>query len=292
MIPLSPSRRAQEVALPGDRAATSGSLLKFFLLAYAITWVCFTLVAIAVPMRTPAGYLLVLIGAFSPSFAAIWLTARTGGRIGVSDLLSGILRWQVGARWYLFAAGFTVAVKLFVALAYRLALGTWPRFGDTIWLIPVAIAFSTPFQAGEEIGWRGYALPRMAAKLGFGPASLLLGLIWAFWHLPQFFIPGGDTYHQSFPVFVLGVTAFSVVMAWLYAQTRGSLLLTMLLHSAYNNSKDIVPSTVPGASNTFALSSSVVAWLTLAVLWICAGVFLVKMRKKEPGPAAAAEPDC
>src|SRR5262249_43981393 len=155
----------------------AGSLLNFFLLAYAITWICFSLVAVAIPVQTPAGYVIVLIGAFSPSFAAIWLTARAEGGPGVSKLLSGVLLWQVGVRWYLFAAGFTVAVKLFVALLHRLALGVWPRFGDAIWLVPMAIAFSTPFQAGEEIGWRGYALPRMAARLGFGRASLLLGLI-------------------------------------------------------------------------------------------------------------------
>jgi uncharacterized protein len=263
-------------------APQRSSLLKFFLISYAITWICFISVAVAIPAATPAGYLLILLGAFSPSFAAIWLTARAEGRAGVSTLLSGILRWRVPMRWYLFAAGFTAAVRLLVALAHRLALGLWPQFGDTPWyVIPVAIAFSTPFQAGEEIGWRGYALPRMARRLGFARASLLLGLIWAIWHLPQFFIAGGDSYHRSFPLFVLQVTALSVAFAWLYAQTRGSLLLTMLLHAAFNNSKDIVSSATTAATTTFGLSASLVSWLTVAVLWICAGVFLATMPKWE-----------
>jgi membrane protease YdiL (CAAX protease family) len=190
----------------------------------------------------------------------------------------------VAPRWYLFAASYIAAVKLVVALLHRLATGAWPRFGDFPWyVIPAAIIASTPFQAGEEIGWRGYALPRLAARFGLGRASILLGVIWACWHLPQFFIPEADTYRQSFLVFVLQVTALSVAMAWLYAHTNRSLLLLMLMHAAVNNSKDIVPSAVPGATNVFGLSTSVVAWLTVTVLWICAAYFLIHMPKMESG---------
>jgi len=142
---------------------------------------------------------------------------------------------------------------------------------------PAGHRVSTPVQAGEEIGWRGYALPRLAARFGLGRASILLGLLWGSWHLPQFFIPEADTYGQSFFVYVLQVTALSVAMAWLYARTNGSLLLVMLLHAAVNNAKDIVPSALPGADRTFGLSASLVAWLTVTLLWICAGYFLVRM---------------
>jgi membrane protease YdiL (CAAX protease family) len=104
-------------------------------------------------------------------------------------------------------------------------------------------------------------------------------VLWASWHLPLFFVPAGDTYGQSFPIYLLQVTALSIAMAWLYWRTKGSLLLIMLLHAAVNNTKDIVPSAVPGATNPYALSStSVVAWLTVACLWIAAGMFLVQMR--------------
>src|SRR5207245_3974942 len=121
--------------------------------------------------------------------------------------------------------------------------GGWPRFGAEPWYgILAAIGLSTPFQAGEEIGWRGYALPRLATRFGLGRASVLLGLIWAAWHLPQFFIPEVDTYGQSFFVYALQVTALSVAMAWLYARTNGSMLLVMFLHSALTNSKVIVQS--------------------------------------------------
>jgi uncharacterized protein len=256
-----------------------GGLVAFFALAYALTWTAFIAVAAwRIPTRRPLGALLVLLGAFAPSLAAILLTARTEGSAGVRELLRPILKWQVGARWYLFALGYIPAVKLTAALVHRVAIGAWPRFGEEPWyLIPAAIAVSTPFQAGEEIGWRGYAIPRLAERFGLGRASLLLGIIWAFWHLPQFYIVEADTYGQSFPLFALQVTALSVAMAWLYARTMGSLLLVMLFHAAVNNAKDIVPSAVPGAADPLALSTSAVAWLTVALLWISAAWFLARM---------------
>ncbi len=225
---------------------------------------------------------LFLLGTFAPGLVALALTALAGGRAGVQALLRRILHWQVGARWYVFAAGYMAAIKLTVALVHRLATGAWPRFGSTPWYIMLlATAISMWVQAGEEIGWRGYALPRLAARLGLGWSSILLGVIWACWHLPLFLIEGTDTSGQSFPIYLLQVTALSVAMAWLYWRTEGSLLLVMLMHAAVNNTKDIVPSGVAGATNPFALSTSLVAWLTVALLWIGAAYFLLRMRGAE-----------
>lgn len=263
--------------------APTGSLIKFFLLAYVLMWVCFFTVALArIPAYNPLHFLLLMLGTFSPALAALWLTAQAEGRTGVNTLLERVVRWQVPWRWYVFALVYIVVIKLVVAVIHRFATGAWPRFGTLpLYLIPLAILVSTPFQSGEEIGWRGYALPRMAQRFGLGGASLLLGVIWGVWHLPQFFILDTDTYQQSFILFVLQVTAVSVAMAWLYARTKGSLLLTMIMHAAINNSKDIVPSAMPGGTPMFGLKSSLVAWLTVAVLWACAMYFLARMPKAE-----------
>jgi len=172
------------------------------------------------------------------------------------------------------------AIKLAAALLLRVTTGAWPAFGqEPLYLMAIAIVFSTPVQAGEEIGWRGYALPHLSARIGLPGASIVVGIIWACWHLPFFFISGTDKSGQSFPVYLLSVTALSVAMAWLYWRTNGSLLLTMLMHAAVNNTKDIVPSAVSSATNAFSLSSSLVAWLTVAILWICAVYFLARMRR-------------
>ena len=151
---------------PDTRSTPAGSLLKFFLLTYAVMWTCFITVAVAIPAGTPVGHVLLLLGAFAPSLAALWLTARIEGGAAVETLLRRVIQWRVAGRWYLFAAGYVAAIKLSVALIYRVVTGEWPRFGqESVGIILAAIVFSTPFQAGEEIGWRGYALPRLAAAL-------------------------------------------------------------------------------------------------------------------------------
>jgi len=274
-----------------------GSLLKFFFLTYAVTWACFVTVvkishgsAPTVPALALVRGFLLLLGTFAPSLVALAITARAEGRPGVRSLLRRIVQWQVGARWYLFAIAYLPAIKLSVALAHRVMTGSWPRFGTESWyIIVVAIAISTPLQAGEEIGWRGYALPRLAGRFGFARASLLLGLIWSCWHLPLFFLRGADKYGQSFPVWTLQVVALSVGITWLYAHTNGSLLLAMLMHSAVDQTVGIVPSANASPGNPFALSASLVMWLTAAFLWLTALYFLVRMPKVELSLANEAE---
>ena len=162
-----------------------------------------------------------------------------------------------------------------------MAVGVWPHFdAKPYYIVPFAILFSTPFQAGEEIGWRGYALPRLAERFGLPMVSFVLGVIWGCWHLPQFFIRERTLIISLFGVFVLGVTALSVILAWLWQRTSGSLLLTMLLHSAWNNSKDIVPSGVSHDTETFGFHASLVSWFTLAVLWACAACLLPAMSRR------------
>jgi membrane protease YdiL (CAAX protease family) len=259
-------------------------LLLFFAIAYAITWTAFISVALWVPVASVLGSALILLGAFSPGIAALFLTWRDEGAAGVEAFVGRIFRGPVAAKWIVFAVSYMAVIKLSAAVIHRLGLGEWPRFGtEPVYLMPIAIALSWPFQAGEEVGWRGYALPRLTERFGLAWASVILGVIWAFWHLPQFFIPGADTYHQAFIPWALTVVAISVALAWLYARTRGSLLLVMLLHSAINNTKDIVPSGTAGATNTFGLAASPMMWLTLIVAWIIAGVLLRKMPDRAIG---------
>ena len=275
------------------------SLLKFFSLTFIVSWILWIASAaiLRAPTPQPPGFLaisgfLYLLGVFAPSLVALALTARANGRAGTLTLLRRTVKWSVGARWYVFAVGYMAAIKLGAAVLLRIATGAWPAFGqEPVYIMAIAIPFSTPVQAGEEIGWRGYALPRLSAHLGLSGASIVLGVIWACWHLPFFIISGTDKSGQSFPVYLLSVTALSVAMAWLYWRTNLSLLLTMLMHAAINNTKDIVPSAVSAATDSFSLSSSLVAWFSVAMLWICAVYFLIRMRgvKLQDGWQAATD---
>jgi CAAX protease family protein len=157
-----------------------------------------------------------------------------------------------------------------------------PHFGLETWYVVLpAIIISTWVQAGEEIGWRGFALPLLTKKIGLPFATLILGLLWACWHLPLFFVHGADKFGQSFPLFLAEVTGLSVALGWLYWHSKGSLLITMVMHASVNNTKDIVPSVVQGATHPFELSSSLTAWLTTLLIWICAVGFLIQMRGVE-----------
>jgi membrane protease YdiL (CAAX protease family) len=255
-------------------------MVKFFVLTFALTWSCFTTMAILARSAPPGapGYALLLLGTFAPSIVAISFTWRAEGMAGVTSLLGRMLRWQAGATSYIFALALFPAIKLAVALTYRVIAGEWPRLGnESPAIIVIAIVLSTPFQAGEEVGWRGYALPRMAARLGFGPASIVLGVLWGLWHLPLFFVPG-EYYGQPFFVFALGITALSVAIAWLYARTNGSLLLTMLMHSAVNQTVGIVPDARAHPGNPFSLRAPIPFYLTAGFLWVAAGYLLVRFR--------------
>jgi uncharacterized protein len=265
-------------AVPDTPREQARLLLTFFVFSYAVTWAAFITVARWIPAQTAAGYALILLGAYTPGIVALLLTARTEGSRGVRALLRRILIANVPVRLYVLALTYIAAIKLTAALLHRFAVGEWPQFGaQSLALIPLAIAFSTPFQAGEEIGWRGFALPRLAARFGLRTASLILGVIWAVWHLPQFYIAGADTYQQSFLVWAPQVVAISIALAWLYARSGGSLLLVMLMHSAINNSKDIVASGAAVPPGVFSLDVSLMSWLGLGLLWVAAAYFLAKM---------------
>ena len=258
-------------------------LVAFFLLTFLVSWTCFFSSAAVTPAgASPAAGVagaIYIVGVFAPALVALALTALATGRDGTFALVRRMVQVPSGARWYLFALAYMVGIKLAAALVYRLVMGGWPAFGDTPWyLLMLAIPISTPVQSGEELGWRGYALPRLASRFGLAWASLGLGAIWALWHLPFFFIAGVDKTGQSFPMYMLGTMALSVAMAWLYWRTGGSLLVTMLMHAAVNNTTGVVPTATAGATHAFSLNASLVAWLTIGIMWIVAAWCLWRMR--------------
>jgi uncharacterized protein len=265
------------------QTASVGALTMYFAATFALAWLAWFVAdrfAMANGLGAGVRGVLYLPGTFTPALVALLLTERTAGPGGVRTLLSRLTRWEVGVGWYLFALGFMATVKLLAALGYRLVEGGWPAFGPTpVVLMLAAVALSTPFQVGEELGWRGYALPGLAGHLGMAGASVVVGVIWAAWHLPLFYLAGADMVGQPFPFFLLSVTALSVAMAWLYVGTGGSLLLVMVMHAAVNNTTGIVPASLPAPGSPWTLAASPIAWLTAGILMALAGLFLVLLRR-------------
>jgi uncharacterized protein len=172
-----------------------------------------------------------LLALFSPAAAALIVAACTEGRHGVRTLLSRVTIWRVAPHWYLVALGLP-ALLSFGASGLSLAIGAPAdvRFSELSLLTLVLFVLVI----GEELGWRGFALPRLQARYGDLGASVILGLLWAAWHLPNQLIPGLEHYSYGFPAFTFYVVPMTVLFTWLANHTRGSVLLAWLFHGAIN----------------------------------------------------------
>jgi membrane protease YdiL (CAAX protease family) len=269
----------------GDSKLPRGAALlgSFFVLTFALTWTLWTLCArYREQFLFAIGGPVFLLGVFAPGIVALALTFIREGRAGVARLVAPIGRWQASAGLYAFAVLYLAGTKLTAAVIQRLVIGTWPPFGaEPVVLMFLVIPLMMWTQAGEEIGWRGYALPRLAGFLGLGAAGLVLGIIWAVWHLPLFFIPGTGSDGQSLVLYTAHVSALSVALTWLYWKTNRSLFMVMLMHSAVNNTTGIVRAATPGATDVWSLGASFVGWTTAALGWAIALVLLWQMRGAE-----------
>jgi uncharacterized protein len=200
-------------------------LIAYFMLAYALAWM---LIPLVVSVSVAFG----LLALFGPAIAAISVTGVIDGRSGVKQLLKRTVQGRVGLTWIAAAVGLPLLMSAMVVVLNAALLGK-----------PVAIA---PNEApiftlilgllviGEEIGWRGFALPRLQMRFNSLTASLILGVLWATWHLPNSFIPGMEHYLTAFPVFLVWVISMTVLFTWLANHTRGNLWIAWLFHAAIN----------------------------------------------------------
>ena len=200
------------------------SVVPFFVLTFAWSWVFF---ALAVPgfrahgaeEAGPWSYAALLLGAYGPSLTALALTRRHGGGAAVRRLLAGFLAWR--GRWA------ALLGALFLPLLLRLAA--------------IVLLVSVPFgPLAEEVGWRGFAQPRLLERCSPVTTGLLLGLAWTAWHIPLFFSPVGTTISGK-PLTVGAVafylallTGLSLLIVWLSLATERPLLVGFLVHLGFN----------------------------------------------------------
>jgi hypothetical protein len=222
----------------------------FFVIAYAVTWALIPLVRLSP--------LFGLLALFGPAFAAFVVTAGTEGRPAARALLRRVVLWRVGPLYYVLAFAIPIAISFLAAAIASLWEG---RFTVQLNAIPILGLVVFVLVVGEEIGWRGYAQPALAKRLGPVPAALTVGFLWAFWHLPLFYLDGMPQRDIPFATFLLFTMAYSVVAAWLVGRANGSLLIATLLHGAFNAFTFVTPGLDTGER-----------WWIVASLWVLAAI--------------------
>jgi membrane protease YdiL (CAAX protease family) len=220
-------------------------LLIYVLIAFLWSWAWWipaTLAFKGVLSLSVSWPMLLIIGGPGPTISAIALTSMLDGIEGMKNLLRKFLTWRVNFAWYLFAL-ITPSALLVCAMAiYTFRGGSLGRIDWDNWpMLLTAIVVALPYgPVSEELGWRGYMLPRLQRSYNPLLSSIILGAIWMLWHTPLFWLPGGAAISgAAITVFaVLWYLAYligwSILFTWMYNNTHGSVLLAFLLHGSLN----------------------------------------------------------
>jgi uncharacterized protein len=237
------------------------SLLIFFFLAFALSWWLWIFypgrhIRIPVPLL-PCG----------PSLAALLVAAITGGKTSLKSLLSRLIRWRVGISWYLIALIVPFAIY-FVAALLNILFGAHPTVTDQLkhWyyvflLWPINLLNPLSGAMGEELGWRGFGLPRLQERYSAFVSSIVIGAVQTLWHLPLFFI---NVLHTQDIILYMGITFF---VTWIFNNTNGSVLLAMLFHASFN--------TVATFGSMFSASDLTRMLEILGTLWFGLAIIIV-----------------
>ncbi len=238
-----------------SQPATSSSLKRlisrhpltaYFVIAFAGTWVPLLPFALSrgvnglglLPYRLPdsAFYIAFVLAAFAgPALASLTVTAIISGRAGVGQLLRRCVQWRVGIQWYLIAIFgflliFLLGYSVFLGVNLPLALLAQSPLLLTVFL-PQAVLIILTASFAEELGWRGFALPRLQHRYGPVLGTVILGSLHGLWHLPVFFTQVlGPFSLPNYAGFLFVAIAAAFLYTWIFNHTRGSVLLATLTH--------------------------------------------------------------
>lgn len=250
----------------GASAAPATDTTFFFVVALTLCWIGLlapTLAALGVLSGPPEDYMAgAPLAVFSPMIAAILASRREGGWSKVRETLRGMRAWRARPIWFVLA----VTLPVLVYAAARAVYGLVPGGEELAWsYLPerpehVAALFIVPI--GEEIGWRGYALPRLIARHGAYRATAYLGVLWSLWHLPMF-IGVGDPLPVVLVELVF-IAAGNPMFTWLYRRSGGSLLLAVLLHFGVH--LDAPTRALPGTATPLHILTAAYVVLAIALL--------------------------
>ncbi|EMA42789.1 type II CAAX endopeptidase family protein [Halococcus saccharolyticus] len=263
----------------------SRDVSSFFALTLVISWAGWVPVAAGVVDREPLVLGMTVIGVLGPPVAAAIVTWLVGDSLRA--WVGPVLRWRVHPQWYLATLGIPFVLITATSVA-AVALGAPIEQPDLvrqgpIYALPLiytldVISLSVLGGGQEELGWRGFALPRLLERFDAVMASLVIGAVWALWHLPLFMTAGVSQYGTPFVPYAINTLALSVVFTWLYRATERSVLLVVLFHASLNASTLLNP--IQHVTNTLH-------WFEAAVTWALAlglvAIYGRELQSGEPG---------
>jgi uncharacterized protein len=223
-------------------------LVSYFLIAFGFSWLMFLPGPLmyygVISLSDDAVRSLAIAGLLGPILSGFIMTALTEGRPGIARLLRRMVCWRVGIRWYVFA---------FIGLPVTMVLATFIRPGASesfdisaqpFFLDYLRVFISMVLIGGplfEEPGWTGFAQPRLQRLCGPLIGGLILGSLWALWHLPGFLIPSQDVTDipprgtvLDFVVFTLALMGLRLIIVWVVNNTRNSVFMAILVHASWN----------------------------------------------------------
>ena len=263
----------------------------FFVLAFAFSWVVWApAVVLSRGFSNPQTLaVLHLAGSLGPMISAFVVTALAGGSAGVRELLGRVFRWRVGAGWWLVAVVGPAILFLAAAVISRLLFGEWPKLGEFgrseefafLGLMPYWVANVVFYGFGEEVGWRGFALPRLQTGRSALLAALFLSVFWAAWHVPLFsFAMGLESMGLAgVPGWFFFIVTGSVLLSWFYNETGGSILIVSVFHGV----QDIAINSPSGPELANVMGALVTVWGLGVLVW-AGPKNLSRWRRKQEAP--------
>jgi membrane protease YdiL (CAAX protease family) len=244
-----------------------GTLLAYTALTYTISWSLWGLWAVSETGSALTGTVLFVLGGLGP-FASSVILVRTSNQ-SVRAWLRGIFAHRIPLRYYVLALTIPIALLLGAAVIHVVFFDgvVTPDVLPGLLEYPLFLGFIVLFGGGlEEPGWRGYLQPALQEVYSPLTVGLVVGVIWAGWHLPLVFIPGTIQHTLPLGLYLLQLVELSVLLTWLTNRVDGSVLPTMLLHAGANALLNYYPvGGVAGATAPLGLGLLVAA-LTVAVI--------------------------
>jgi len=251
------------IPILGEITMKTKTLIPFLALTFGLTWgitallILFTDQLTAIFGEISLTNPLIILIIYSPGFAGVFLVWRHYGLQGLGSFFRRLMLWRAPIVWWLFLI-LGIPAIVYTGAALKGTISDPFPFSPWYQVFP-ALALALFLGPIEEFGWRGLALPLLQRRFAPFWAGLILGAIWALWHIPSFLMSGMPQSAWSAGPFFLGIIAISVILTPLFNATRGSLLIAVLYHFQMMN--PIFPDAQPWDNYLFVAAAIIIVWL-------------------------------